>query len=163
MQGTPSDATGLLGRRGCCRLLSLSAGAHKVRDLGTFSTDKHCGKCPRAPCERSSIPLVPWQIGLPLGQVLTCYLSVLGRWAFLPLLPSLSSMQEHLMQDDRPVRSSQLPPWVLIEEEFSIYPPLSFSHQESHFPGLLPGSLGLQPSSIMQLQQNRVTKETIKT
>ena len=68
------------------------------------------------------------------------------------------------MQDDRPVRSSQLPPGVLIEEEFSIYPSLSFSHQESCFPGLLPGSLGLPyPSSIMQLQQTRVTKETVKT
>ena len=83
---------------------------------------------------------------------------------FYLFLPSLSSMQEHLMQDDGPVRSSQLPPGVLIEKEFGIFPLLSFSHQESSFPGPLPGSLGLPyPSSIMQLQQTRVTKETIKT
>ena len=35
-------------------------------------------------------------------------------------------MQEHLMQDDGLERSSQLPPGVLIEEKFSIYPLLCF-------------------------------------
>ena len=67
------------------------------------------------------------------------------------------------MQNDGPVRSSQLPPVALTEKEFSIYPFLSFSNQESCFPSPLHGSLGLPyPSSIMQLQQTRVTKETIK-
>ena len=73
-------------------------------------------------------------------------------------------MQEHLVQDNGPVRSSQLPPGVLIEEKFSVYPLLCFSHWESCFPGLLPGVLGFPyPPSIMQFQQTMVTKETIKT
>ena len=67
------------------------------------------------------------------------------------------------MQDNRLVRSSQLPPGLLIKEKFSVYPLLHFSHQESCFPGLLLGSLGfLYPPSIMQFQQTRATKETIK-
>ena len=54
------------------------------------------------------------------------------------------------MQDNGLVRSSQLPPGILIEEKFSIYAPLCFSHQESCFPGLLLGSLGFPyPPSIM--------------
>ena len=65
--------------------LSLSTVTHRVGDQGTFSTDKHCSKCPRPPCKRSCIPLVPWQIGPPLSWILTCYLGILSRWASPPL------------------------------------------------------------------------------
>ena len=44
--GTPTNANDLLGRIGYHGLLSLSSGPHKVEDLRTFSTNKHCGKCP---------------------------------------------------------------------------------------------------------------------
>ena len=53
---TPANATSFLGRRGCCGLLLFSTETHKVGDLGTFSTDKHCSTCPGSPCERSGTP-----------------------------------------------------------------------------------------------------------
>ena len=144
---------------GCCRVSSLiqraCQGGEDIMDyspspLGptrwetweTFSTNRYCGKCSRSSCQRFGIPLVPWWTGPPLGQVLMHYLSILSRWAILPLSALTQQCARTFMQDNRLARSSQLPPGVLIKEKFSIYPLLCFSHQESCFPGLFPGSLG---------------------
>ena len=68
--GRPINADGSLERTGCPGLLLFSVVAHKVVDQVTFSMDRHCDKGPWSPCEKSGIPQVSWQIGLPLGQAL---------------------------------------------------------------------------------------------
>ena len=59
------------------------------------------------------------------------------------LLPLLSSMQEHIMEDDASMRPLYSPSGVFVEEQFGIKPTFCLPNGQPCFPCLLPSGLGL--------------------
>ena len=51
------------------------------------------------------------------------------------LLPSFGGMQEYFVEDHQPVRGSELPPGILIQEKFHIQSVLRLSYWKSAFSG----------------------------
>ena len=69
------------------------------------------------------------------------------------LLPLLSSVQEHTVEDDEAVRPLNTPSGVFIEEQFGIEPILHLSNRQPCLPHPIPSRLRLvQFVSIMQLK-----------
>ena len=59
------------------------------------------------------------------------------------LLPLLSSMQEHIVQDDGSMRPLYPQSGVFVEEQFGTKPMFHLSNGQPCFPCLLPSRLGL--------------------